>query len=101
MFLIHQLLKEYRKEKRTEGKKKEGKLANIKHPIICQIVKSKLLVFPCGLVGKESACNVEDLGSNPGLGRTPGEGKGYLPTPVFWPGEFHGQSMELQRVGHD
>ena len=24
-----------------------------------------------------------------------------LPTPVFWPGEFHGQSMELQRVGHD
>ena len=29
----------------------------------------------------------------PGLGRSPGEGKGYplqLPTPVFWPGEFHG-----------
>ena len=24
-----------------------------------------------------------------------------LPTPVFWPGEFHGQSMELQRVRHD
>ena len=24
-----------------------------------------------------------------GLGRSPGEGKG-LPTPVFWPGEFHG-----------
>jgi len=24
-----------------------------------------------------------------------------LPTPVFWPGEFHGQSMGLQRVGHD
>ena len=30
-----------------------------------------------------------DLGSIPGLGRCPGEGKG-LPTPVFWPGEFHG-----------
>ena len=24
-----------------------------------------------------------------------------LPTPVFWPGEFHGESMGLQRVGHD
>ena len=26
---------------------------------------------------KESACNAEDLGSIPGLGRFPGEGKGY------------------------
>ena len=26
---------------------------------------------------KESACNAEDLGSIPGLGRSPGEGKGY------------------------
>ena len=24
-----------------------------------------------------------------------------LPTPVFWPGEFHGQSMGSQRVGHN
>ena len=32
---------------------------------------------PCGSAGKESACNVEDLGSIPGLGRSPGEGKGY------------------------
>ena len=29
------------------------------------------------LVGKESACKVGDLGSIPGLGRSPGEGKGY------------------------
>ena len=28
-------------------------------------------------VVKESACNVGDLGSIPGLGRSPGEGKGY------------------------
>ena len=35
------------------------------------------LGFPCGLAGKESACNVGDLGSIPGLGRCPGEGKGY------------------------
>ena len=34
--------------------------------------------LPCGsTAGKESACNVEDLGSIPGLGRSPGEGKGY------------------------
>ena len=33
--------------------------------------------FPCGSVGKESACNARDLGSIPGLGRSPGEGKGY------------------------
>ena len=75
-----------------------------------------------------TACNAEDPGSIPGLGRSPGEGIGYplryswaslvtqlvknlpamqetwvqspgwedplererLPTPVFWPGEFHG-----------
>ena len=33
--------------------------------------------FPCGSASKESACNAEDLGSIPGLGRCPGEGKGY------------------------
>ena len=35
------------------------------------------LVFPCGSAGKESVCNVGDLGSIPGLGRYPAEGKGY------------------------
>ena len=33
--------------------------------------------FPCDSAGKESACNARDLGSIPGLGRAPGEGKGY------------------------
>ena len=33
--------------------------------------------FPCGSAGKESTCSVGDLGSVPGLGRSPGEGKGY------------------------
>ena len=33
------------------------------------------LGFPCGSVGKESDCNTGDLGSIPGLGRSPGEGK--------------------------
>ena len=31
---------------------------------------------PCGSVGKESACNLGDLGLIPGLERSPGEGKG-------------------------
>ena len=35
------------------------------------------LGFPCGSAGKEPACNVGDLGLIPGLGRSPGEGKGY------------------------
>ena len=33
--------------------------------------------FPDSSVGKESACNAEDSGSIPGLGISPGEGKGY------------------------
>ena len=115
-----------------------------------------MLGFPCGSAGKLSACNMGELGLIPGLGRSPGEGKGSvqfssvtqscptlcdpmthstpglpvhhklleftqihvhrvsdaiqpsyplsfpsppapnpsqyqsLPTPIFWPGEFHG-----------
>ena len=33
--------------------------------------------FPCGSAGKESTCNVGELGYIPGLGRSPREGKGY------------------------
>ena len=43
----------------------------------------------CASAGKESACNVGDLGSSPGLGRPPWRRQRLL-TPVFWPGEFHG-----------
>ena len=32
--------------------------------------------FPSGSGSKESACNAGDLGSNPGLGRSPGRGHG-------------------------
>ena len=59
-----------------------------------------------GSDGKESACNAGDLGSIPGLGRSPGGGCGN--TPVFLPGESlwtekpgRLQSMGLQRVRHD
>ena len=46
-----------------------------------------MMDFPDSSVGKESACNVGDPGSIPGLGRSPGEGKGY---PIQYSREFHG-----------
>ena len=55
---------------------------------------------------KASACNAGDLGSIPGSGRSPEEGKathsGILAWRIPWmeePGAL--QSMGLQRVGHD
>ena len=39
--------------------------------------------FPGGSAGKESPCNAGDLGSIPGLGRSPGEGIGY-PLQYSW-----------------
>ena len=35
------------------------------------------IYIPDSSAGKESACNAGDLGLIPGLGRSPGEGKGY------------------------
>ena len=40
-----------------------------------------VLGFPSGSDGKEPAYNAGDLGSVPGLGRSPGEGKDY---PLAW-----------------
>ena len=42
------------------------------------MVSFHILGVPCGSAGKEPVCNVGDLGSIPGLGRSSGEGKGYL-----------------------
>ena len=42
------------------------------------------MVFPDSSVGKESACNVVDLGFIPGLGRSPGEGKSYHSSILAW-----------------
>ena len=52
--------------------------------------------FPGGSAVKESACNVGDLGLISGLGRPPGEGKGY---PLRYSGLEN--SMGSQRVRHD
>ena len=56
----------------------------------------RLLGFPGGSAGKESACNTGDLGSIPGLGKSPGEGKGH---PLQCSGLE--SSMGSQRVGHE
>ena len=45
--------------------------------------------FPGGSAGKESACNVGDLGFETWVGKIPWR-REQLPTPVFWSGEFHG-----------
>ena len=47
----------------------------------------------CGSAGKESTCNAGDLGSVPGLGGSPGEGKGY-------PLQYSGLENSMDRIGH-
>ena len=37
-----------------------------------------------------NAGDIRDMDSIPGSGRSPG-GRAWQPTPVFWPGESHGQ----------
>ena len=72
--------------------------------IVSSILAKKL---PGGSVGKESACNVGDLGSIPGSGRSPGEGHGntlqysYLENPMDRRAWWATQFMGLQRVRHD
>ena len=62
------------------------------------------LVFPGGSDSKEFACNKGDLGSIPGLRRSP---RGVHGNPLQYSclenpqGQKSLQSMELQRVGHD
>ena len=49
--------------------------------------------LPCGSTGKESTCNEGDLGSIPGLGKSPGEGKGY-------PLQYSGLENSMDRTAH-
>ena len=60
--------------------KKIDETALLQYWICCNGLGSNLKYvrgFPGGSAGKESACNSGDLDSIPGLGRSPGEGKGY------------------------
>ena len=61
-----------------------------------KIILTNIFVgFHGGSDGKESTCNMGDLGSIPGLGRSPGEGKGY-------PLQYSGYIVPWgRRVGHD
>ena len=52
-----------------------------------------LQIFPCGSAGKESACNVGDLGSVTGLGRSLGEEKGY-------PRQYSGPENSMDCIAH-
>ena len=65
--------------------------------------------FPDSSDSKESAYNAGKPGFNPWVRKIPWR-REWQPTPIFLPGEFHGQkkkkpsglqSMELQRVRHD
>ena len=56
-------------------------------------IHSIFLDFTCGSVGKESACNVGDVGSIPGLGRSPREGKGY-------PLQYSGLENSMDHIVH-
>ena len=49
--------------------------------LITDVPRNKI---PKWLSGKESACNAEDLGSIPGLGRSPGGGHGNLLQGSCW-----------------
>ena len=44
---------------------------------MCVCVFVSPVGFACGSAGKEFSCNAGDVSSIPGLGRPPGEGKGY------------------------
>ena len=60
--------------------------------LVAQMVKG----FPCNSDGKESTCNVKDLGSIPGLGRSTGGEHGH-PLHYFCLENLHGQRS---LVGH-
>ena len=58
--------------------------------------------FPGGSDGKESACNKRDPEFDPWVGKSPWR-RERLPTPVFWPREFHElySPWGSQRAGQD
>ena len=58
---------------------------------------SVFLGFPCGSACEESACSAGDQVSIPGLGGSPGEGKGFL---LQYSSLENSMDMGLQRVGH-
>ena len=62
-----------KKKKSPETDPKETEIYKLPNKEFKIIMGASLVAQPV----KESACNAGDLGSIPGLGRSPGEGKGY------------------------
>ena len=61
--------------------------------VVCPFCSWFPLGFPCGSASKESTSSVGDLGLIPGLGRSPGEGKGY-------PLQYSGQENSVDFIVH-
>ena len=59
------------------------------------ISASSLVGFPYGSAGREATCNAGDLGSVPGLGRSPEEGKCY---PLQYSGLENSMNCIVHRV---
>ena len=55
--------------------------------------------FPCGSIGKESACNAGDLVSHPRLGRYPGEGMATHSSILAWRIPWTEESGRLRFMG--
>ena len=66
---------------RVLGREDPGRTQRLPTPV--------LLGFPCDLAGKRIRPQCGRHGFNPWVGKIPWE-RERLPTPVFWPGEFHG-----------
>ena len=62
----------------------------LKSTFFLAFVSQRTWDFPGGSDGRESACNVGDLGLIPGSGRAPGEGKGY-------PLQYYGLENSMDR----
>ena len=70
----------------------------ITSPCSCLIIlylrsQHPIVGFPGGSAGRESACSAGDLGSIPGLGRSPGKEKGY-------PLQYSGLENSMGRIVH-
>ena len=73
-----------------EGKKKDkDALSPFKNTAYNFHIQFSFICLPGGSAGKESACNVGEMGLIPRLRRSPGEGNSY-PLQYSGPGEFHG-----------
>ena len=89
--------------------KKKKKKKNLLYAIIKFILRFQNIIklyYIYSSVSKDSACNAGDLGSIPGLGRSPREGNGnplqcYCPENPMDRGAWQATVHGVSRVGHD